>query len=257
MTRFAPGPRKQVGLGERNLRLKSRTRLTQRLTEPAAQSADYVSACAQNQNLLASLWIINVKTFEEIHEAQAKLLYGLIVAGKSANFADRALKAFLESGRITFRGDANYRVLPFRLLNELSSQEIDRCLRKARTGNYGKLSRAFDQIGVKRHSLDMFTVRPADLELIHGVGPKTSRFVIMWIRPEEKYAALDVHVLRWLREKRGYAAPRSTPQSPALYAAWEIVFLQEANTLKLTPRELDLEIWEAGAGRTQKTTSGK
>ncbi len=37
------------------------------------------------------------KTFEALHDAQSKLIYSMIVAGKSADFADKAARNFLEN----------------------------------------------------------------------------------------------------------------------------------------------------------------
>lgn len=93
--------------------------------------------------------------------------------------------------------------------------------------------------------LDLWVIMPEDLEKVHGIGPKTSRFFIMWIRPGERYAALDVHILRWLKA-RGHDAPRTTPSYPK-YSHLEAIFIAEADALGKTPRQLDYEIWEVGA----------
>jgi thermostable 8-oxoguanine DNA glycosylase len=79
---------------------------------------------------------------------------------------------------------------------------------------------------------------------IHGIGPKTSRFFILWTRPHERYAALDVHILRWLRGL-GHNAPRSTPNGRK-YGELEKIFLSEADKRGLSPGELDAQVWEAG-----------
>lgn len=197
------------------------------------------------------------RTFEEIYETQAKLLYGLIVAGKSATFADRVLKDFLARAKALIRkeghGNSN-KLPPFGILANLSDWNLNAILFESKSGNYGKLFRAFREIANQQFTLDLFTCKPSDLEKIHGVGPKTSRFVIMWIRPEEIHAALDVHVLRWMREKMNLAdAPHSTPSDPAKYSYWENMFVSIAADMGKTPRELDIEIWEAGAKRTQRT----
>jgi thermostable 8-oxoguanine DNA glycosylase len=94
--------------------------------------------------------------------------------------------------------------------------------------------------------LNLQTCEPADLEKIHGIGPKTARFWILWTRPDARYAALDVHILRWMRE-RGHKAPKQTPSAPKTYARLEKAFLAEADKRGLTPRELDFKIWQASA----------
>lgn len=116
-------------------------------------------------------------------------------------------------------------------------------LKEVRSGNYNKISRALTELMEKDFNLSTCSVE--DLESIHGIGPKTARFFILWTRPDANYAALDVHVLRWLREK-GYDVPRSTPSGPK-YKRIEKIFLTEAKTLGLTPRQLDEMIWVAGS----------
>lgn len=193
----------------------------------------------------------NILTNDTEFDRQAKLLYGLIVAGKSANFADKALKAFLSRLTDWLRYNQSTRkTLPLDMLRLLTKEAIDSALHISKTGNYVKLNKAIADIREMR-DLDLRTVIPEQLEKIHGCGPKTSRFVICWIRPEEPYAILDVHVLRWMASL-GYTVPRQTPQNPKLYACIEKMFLDEAAKRGKTPRELDMEIWEAGAGRIQE-----
>lgn len=195
--------------------------------------------------------------FEIEHEVQAKLLYSMIVAGKSANFADKATRTLLtiasQMAKVTYG-----KIQPFDLFQQLTSKQLMYCLRKARTGNYTKLWKAIGCVNTAfaTKSLDLMTCAPEELEKIHGIGPKTSRFFIMWIRPEEKFAALDVHVLRWLRAK-GHDAPKSTPQSTKQYRRLELIFLDYAKQMKKTPRDLDYEIWTAGAGRVQEAALPK
>lgn len=177
-------------------------------------------------------------------EVEARLLYSIIVAGKSAKFTEGVMNRL-------FPGAAS----PFDRLRELrKAGGIEKALREARSGNYGKIARAFEEILDAK--LNLLTVTPEELEKIHGIGPKTSRFFIIWTRPQERYAALDVHVLRWLR-KQGYKAPNATPTGRK-YRELELAFLAEADKRSMTPRELDAQIWEEGSGwkdQTAYTTS--
>lgn len=178
---------------------------------------------------------------EALFEIQIKLIYAMIVAGKSAAFADTACRRL-------FQG-LPHRTLPFRWIREMDSDALMIRLREARTGNYGKLHRGLQEL--TRAHLDLRVCGPEELEQIHGVGPKTSRFWLLWTRPDANYAALDVHVLRWLRAQ-GHAAPKQTPSSAKAYAALEKVFLEEAKRRGLTARELDLQIWEAASSAANK-----
>jgi thermostable 8-oxoguanine DNA glycosylase len=172
-------------------------------------------------------------------ELQLRLLYAVIVAGKSAMFAEQAM-ARLFAGL----GDR----LPFdRVRTWKSEGTLDARLREARVGNYNKVSRAFVELTAS--SIDLRSCTPGDLEDFHGIGPKTARFFIIWTRPDARVAALDVHILRWLRTQ-GHNAPRQTPQGRK-YAELETVFLAEAEKRGMTPRQLDEAIWSNGSRRDQ------
>lgn len=175
-------------------------------------------------------------------ELQLRLLYAVIVAGKSAKFAEQAM-AKLFAGL----GDE----LPFhRIQVWFCNGYLDHRLRMAKVGNYGKVFKAFHQIAFA--GLDLRTCSPTQLEAIHGIGPKTARFFIIWTRMDARVAALDVHVLRWLRQQ-GHDAPRQTPQGRR-YAELEAIFLVEADRRGLTPHQLDAMIWSAGSRYDQATS---
>lgn len=164
-------------------------------------------------------------------ELEYRLLYSMVVAGKSATFAGNAMNRFLAD---THRSPFDY-ILYLLPRGRLLSQ-----LKEARTGNYQKLARGFALLAKAR--LDLRTCSPQDLEEIHGIGPKTSRFFILWTRPGAKHAALDTHVLKWLRYL-GHDAPISTP-SRSKYASIEKVFLACARARGMSARELDAAIWD-------------
>lgn len=168
-------------------------------------------------------------------ELQLRLLYAVIVAGKSAKFAEQAMARL-------FAGLGNE--LPFhRIKVWFCNGYLDYRLRLAKVGNYGKIFKAFHEVAFA--DLDLRTCSPAQLEAIHGIGPKTARFFIIWTRTDARVAALDVHILRWLGQQ-GYKAPRQTPQGRR-YAELEAAFLAEADKRGLTPHQLDAQIWSAGS----------
>lgn len=166
-------------------------------------------------------------------EVEARLLYSIIVAGKSAAFADKAIARFLRS--------VGEDETPLQYVKELDRLDLlDEFLREAKVGNYAKVKQAFSEVA--KANFDLSKVTPEELEDIYGIGPKTSRFFVMWTRPDERYAALDVHVLRWLRE-HGYDAPKTTPQNRGKYRKLEKIFIKEAEKRGISPRDLDWQIW--------------
>lgn len=177
-------------------------------------------------------------------ELELRLVYAIVVAGKSARFAnDVILRLFPEAARTA----------PFEYIRELLEDPpiLGLRLRAARTGKYTVLENALRWL--TSCNLDLAAVTPEQLAACPGVGPKTGRFFVVWTRPEERHAVLDVHVLRWLRSQ-GYDTPTATP-SGSRYAALEGAFLKEADDRGLTPRELDSLIWDAAA-TTYNSTSG-
>lgn len=170
-----------------------------------------------------------------------KLLFAIIVAGKSARHAQQAMDRL----RVACQALTAER-LWFPALREMSAESpryLETVLRLARTGNYTKIERAFREVIASGLNLKTCTID--DLEAIHGIGPKTARFWMLWTRPDAQCAALDVHILRWLRESCGWLdAPKTTPVG-RWYEFWEHTFLREAKHLGLTPAELDRQIWLA------------
>ena len=81
-----------------------------------------------------------------------------------------------------------------------------------------------------------------DLESVWGLGPKSVRCYLLHTRRNQKYAGLDRHVLRYLKNL-GYDVPDSTPTRKK-YLEIENIFIDLANKSGKTISELDLEIWK-------------
>jgi thermostable 8-oxoguanine DNA glycosylase len=80
-----------------------------------------------------------------------------------------------------------------------------------------------------------------ELESIRGIGPKTARCFLIHSRPNQNYAGLDTHLLKFLR-MLGYNAPKSTPNKKS-YLSLENEFLKLVSTSSRTVAEVDLMVW--------------
>lgn len=184
-----------------------------------------------------------MSTWVEQYEADWKLIYSTIVAGKSARFADGVM------GRLEWLWADG--LLPLEGIRQsVASDDLDNVLRRARSGSYTRLVRCLAEAS----KVDSTTVTLEELEAIHGIGPKTARFFLMWTRDGQRYAALDTHVLKFLREL-GHKAPKSTPPAGPIYRRLELAFIAEADRQGKTPRELDYEVWDRFSQRQQLAMS--
>lgn len=163
------------------------------------------------------------------------------VAGKTAHVQARLLAEFLHSLTPTHPDTPFERLYAACLTDELSSK-----LRASRLGQYAKLERFMrDSLQLLRGKLRTCTVE--DLERVHGCGPKTARYFLLDTRPDQRYAALDTHVLKELRA-HGIDAPRSTPPAGPKYRQLEEAFLRLADASGMTVAEFDLSVWKKHAG---------
>jgi len=112
-------------------------------------------------------------------------------------------------------------------------------------GCYNHKAKAFRELLASK--IDLKTCDVDDLERIAGIGPKTSRCFLLHSRPNQTYAGLDRHVLRYMRDQ-GFSVPKSTPTG-AKYKKIEQEFIKIANKLGKSTSELDLEIWNKYRGK--------
>ena len=184
---------------------------------------------------------LNITDYNRDDDALQRFwLFGILVAGKNADWASRCLGDLLRPAAV--RG-----ILPFEYLRERET-DLHNMLVVNRIGQYARITRAI------RESLDL-DLRTATVEQlqVHGVGPKTSRFFVLHSRPGARVAVLDVHILRWLRSKccdHGRPIPEHTPAEP-LYSKLEALALMfmEDTFPGLSPAQADLLLWSTMSGR--------
>jgi len=162
------------------------------------------------------------------------ILFAVAVAGKTAKTIEVAIEKFLslEKG-----------VSPFlRVRRMLSKHTLRRNLKTASLGRYDVLTQSYAEL--VRSGLNLRTCTVEDLEKIHGIGAKTARFFILHTRLNQRVAALDTHILKFLKQVYGDKedVPVSTP-SGKKYKYWEEKFLRCADNLFMSPAQLDYQIW--------------
>lgn len=166
-------------------------------------------------------------------EEEELAIFAVCVAGKSA--AQTATKVNQLLKRPVGQS-------PFEHIKSLNSRNILRhALKRVKMGQY-------DRIVIALRLLTDFELRRMSLlqlESIYGIGPKTARFIWLYMHPNAQVAVLDTHILRWLG-LQGHKVPKSTP-SLTMYQKLETIFLKECVRLRLTPKELDTRIWQANA----------
>lgn len=194
--------------------------------------------------------ITNFNRTEE--ELQLFLLFCIVVAGKTAYIQADKLEQFLCS--VNERLMMPEHVSPFETIisaehHDILMQEIQ----EAKLGQYKKIYRAFKYIS--ENKIDLTRMTPELLELIPGVGMKSSRFFLLhsdknW---QNYIAILDTHILKFIKENIDNRAPKSTPTIRVTYKYWEDVFLHWCEQNNKNVADFDLEVWKSYA-RTKKVS---
>lgn len=173
-------------------------------------------------------------------ELEEFLLFAILVAGKTAKTQAEKLERFLNM-RDMLKISEDYSPLQFIKFLSTMDGMLTRAMKVEKLGQYERLGKAFRGILQFEGKLDSVTLE--ELESVEGIGPKTARFFLLHSRPDQKVAALDTHILKFLSEK-GYKVPKSTP-SKKKYRAIEEIFLAECDKAGKNVADMDLEIWKS------------
>jgi len=179
-------------------------------------------------------------------ELQLLLLFWICAAGKKASTAARNLDRMLSRGSDLFCTDE-----PFEIIRRFGP-ELAEYMRVNGIGCYNNKSRSM--LDLARRGLDLKRCSVSDLESVRGIGPKTARCFLMHSRRDARFAGLDTHALKYMREN-GIDVPKSTPTGKK-YLELERKFLEMADSSGKTIAEFDLEIWRHYSS-AKRTSVGK
>lgn len=170
-------------------------------------------------------------------ELEARILFWVLAAGKNGTRAAKITNEMINHWNSLFPIEEP--PSPFYMLQHFDYMELVEQLKYYKTGCQSIKARTLSELC--RAELDLRTCTAEDLEKIFGIGMKTSRCFIIHSRKDAKYAGLDTHVLKYLKEL-GYDVPKSTPTRKK-YLVLEEIFLQLAHLEGMLPAELDIQIW--------------
>ena len=174
-------------------------------------------------------------------ELEELLFFCVAVAGKMSRTVGPAVKRFFE--------DRDFHESPFHYLRRLlDNQQLLSQMRLHKLGQYTKLLKF--SLHITKERLDPTTAGLKALESIHGIGPKTARFFLLYTRPDQDIAVLDTHILAYLRE-RGHKVPFATPQNHKKYREIERTVLNMAKNNNMSPVEFDDYIWNMRSKKIQ------
>lgn len=167
-------------------------------------------------------------------------VFCVCVANKTAKVIAPAVDRML----ISMKGDT-----PFEKLKTLSQARI---VAKCYTFGMGcQQMKGRGLFDLSRSGLDLRTCSVADLETVHGIGQKTSRYFVLHTRPDQQHIPLDTHMLKFLAAQGVDRVPKSAPGSAKRYAELEAAALVFAKKRNMTPAEFDLNVWRYYSGNSE------
>ena len=209
--------------------------------------------------MLDAYSITNYKRSKD--ELQLFILFALMVAGKNADTTDKACDCMWvalwknidhEFGHkgLTYTSDLKASD-PFKILS-MAIREEWLTPQTLKGWGFGCYNLKFKGIkALVESNLDLRTCTTDDLEKIPGIGKKTSRFFIIHSREGAQVAALDTHILKFLKASKVKNVPKSTPTSKKEYARLEQAFLKLVPK-NIAPADFDLWLWRHAKAAQQE-----
>lgn len=179
------------------------------------------------------------------YDLEELIIFSICVAGHNAHATASSVDCFLNYLFIIkeFPRYPLAALLTYTKLEGLNN--LQKVLKKCGIGCYTSRALACYNLAEKVGSgeINLRTCKPEDLEKIKGIGSKTSRFFILHSRPAQNIAALDTHIMKYLREK-GLTDRKTTPaKGSKAYSELEWQFIKLCGEAGKTVAEMDLEIW--------------
>ena len=180
----------------------------------------------------------NITQFSQSRaQLEETLLFWILASGKTAKTASKNLRKLLSEIYAETKISS-----PFQSIRHWYQKGncLATLMKTCGIGCYNNKSKTFLQLAYS--NIDLFQCEPSELEAIYGIGMKTSRCFIIHSRKDAKYAGLDTHVLKFLKDLN-YDVPKSTPASKKKYESIEKTFIKISDRLNVSPGKLDLIIW--------------
>lgn len=174
-------------------------------------------------------------------ELELVMLFWICAAGKKATTSANCLNNFLTYGSNIFG-----KIFPFDIIRCTPPAELPLYLKNFGIGCYNNKAKCM--IDLVNKNLDLSNCSIFDLESVKGIGPKTARCFLLHTRKEAKYAGLDTHILKYMRDQ-GLDVPKSTPNGKK-YLDLEKKFIKMAENSSMTIAEFDLHIWRKYSNKT-------
>ena len=186
-------------------------------------------------------------------ELETFVLWATILPTKPAHRMAQLLDSMLMNGRLHHSPD----LTPFELVRVwVANGTLEEVLRRYNVGQYTRLVRCWTELtaiqlarphhGNDQHGfvctkgVDLKSV--AELEQIHGIGPKTARFIVLHNVKNARCIPVDTHWLKELRS-RGYPVRENATLDARLHAEYERYALAEVDASGQTAAAYDLSIW--------------
>lgn len=189
-------------------------------------------------------------------ELEEYFLFCTVVAGKTAMTQAKLLENFLNSLPYP-------EASPFDRIfsRSISGPGLLSKLKASRLGQYNRLQKCWlaaigtfsDDplqsaiVGTPSCGRTLRDCTVDDLESIPGIGPKTARFFLLHTRPDQKIAALDTHILHYMRDQ-GIVTPKGSPGKGTKYRELELKFIEFADAAGQSVADFDLQVWRQYSG---------